>query len=217
MPNNILDELQESSLLTISLQGVRSLLEREFGLKNLTISTDDMFMQWLAAQAKSQGPLQYPYAYLSMSELTSVRDRVNNKAISRAGIKTGLNKTTYSTTRKAYTFPISLAMSLKYIDSDVARVIKMSEALIILAQIGPLGFTMEIDQLELDVTVMLPSSCSINLAETDKQQCPGAFEIEASLVINTWTGFFKQTSAVSSNKPIINIQTTSSYLQNLVG
>jgi hypothetical protein len=213
--NSIFDDLEKSSLLFISLMGVRTLLERELLLKDLVLASEDSAIKELQRRLTTDmsNTIVFPYGYLSLSELTAVKDHAPNKNIKRHGWRMGTEGATRATTKKGYLFPVVVQISLHYLDNDPIRVLRMAEALVILAQIGPLVFSLNIgDGVELEIMVEIPEGATIPIAETENSHCPDAQEIEVALVIHTYAGFFRDVSAVNSDRPSVSIELKPNYL-----
>jgi len=216
LSHSVLEDLEKSSLLLISLMGVRTLLERELRLKDMLLTSEDAALAEL--KRRQMDPLTlsiaYPYGYLSLSELTAVKDHIPNKNVRRHGLRMGTDGATKATARKGYLFPILVQLSLHYLDNDPVRTFRMAEALIILGQIGPLVFSMHLgDGIELEVEVEIPDSASIPIAESENTHAPNAQEIEVPLVIHTWAGFCRDVSSVNSDRPTeIKIELAPHYL-----
>jgi hypothetical protein len=214
LSNSILTELEQSSLLYISLLGVRTLIEREFALKDMLLASQDSAITELRRRLNNPetNTVSYPYGYLSLSELTSVKDHTPNKNVKRHGWRMGTMDATHATSKKGYIFPILVQISLHYLDNDPIRTLRMAEALIILGQIGPLAFSLNVGEgIELEVMVEIPESAPIPIGEAESEHAPDAQEIEIPLVIKTYAGFFRDVSAVNSNKPIISFDLKSNY------
>lgn len=213
--NSIFDDLEKSSLLYASLMGVRTLLERELLLKDLVIASQDSAVMEIRRRAERpvDYTVPYPYGYLSLSELTAVKDHAPNKNIRRHGWRMGTAGATRATVRKGYVFPVLVQISLHYLDNDPIRTLRMSEALIILGQIGPLTFSMSIGEgTDLDIQVEIPETATIPIAETENPHSPDAQEIEVPLIIHTYAGFFRDVAAVNSDRPTIEVTLKSNYL-----
>lgn len=199
--SELLKDLENNSLLLASLSGLRSILEKELSIKNIEIATDDMVKAALAAKGK----VEYPYAYISLTELSGVRDIVPNKNVRRLGYSMGTFNSTKSTTQKAYLFPVTIAVDLKYVDSDPYRCLRMVEALVILSQIDALYYDIVLnDDYKYHNRVEIPENTSIPLADTNNPQTPGGMEVSVSLILHTYCGFIRDVAAVQRDKPSIN-------------
>lgn len=209
--NTLFKELAKNSIMMLSLHGVRTVLERELDLKNLTISMDETVKAEIERKAKQHEGPRYPYCYLSMSELIGVRDQANNRHAQRAGLRIGGGKNmaagaTKYTSRKAHMFPINVGMSLKYVDDDPVRAMVMAESMVILSMIGGLTFSLTLSEtLQFDVRVEIPESIPIPLASVMSTESPGGIEIELSLIIHTQSGYFQNVEAVTHDRPNISM------------
>lgn len=200
--DSLLKTISKSSLMLMSLHGVRTAFERELELKNMVISTSDTVKREL----QRKGTTAYPYSYLSMSELIGIRDQGSNKFVQRHGIRMAADGATRSTSRKAFLFPINVGMELKYIDSDPTRCFLMAESMVILSMLGGLQFELLIgDTVRFLVRVEIPETTAIPITSYSSAESPDASEISLSLVIHTYAGFLKDVSAVNSGKPTLNI------------
>lgn len=203
--NSLFSELAKSSVLLMSLHGVRTVLERELEIKNILIATEDTVKREMLR--KNNGNITYPYAYMNMSELIGVKDQNANRVIQRHGIRAGLDGSTRATSRKAYMFPINVGMDLKYVDSDPSRTITMAESMVILSMIGGIQFEIVLsDAIRFLVRVEVPENVAIPIGNNGSTESPSASEISLSLVIHTYAGFFREVSAVNSGKANLDMQ-----------
>lgn len=209
--DTVFKELAKNSVLLLSLHGVRTVLERELGLDNLHISMDETVKAEIERAAKQHEGARFPYSHMSMSELIGVRDQSNNKHAQRHGIRLGAGEdmaagATKYTSRKAYLFPINVGMSLKYTDDDPVRCMVMAESMVILSMIGGLSFSLTLSEtLNFDVRVEIPESIPVPISSVNSPESPGAMEVELSLVIHTYSGFFKNVEAVTSDRATVNM------------
>jgi hypothetical protein len=209
--DTLFKELAKNSVLLLSLHGVRTVLERELGIKNLQISMDETVKAEIERKSKQHEGARYPYSWLSMSELIGVKDQSNNKHAQRRGLRLGggidmaAGATKY-TSRKAYLFPINVGMTMKYVDDDPVRAMVMAESMVILSMLGGLTFSLTLSEtLSFDVRVEIPESVPIPLATNTSTESPGGIEVELSLIIHTYSGFFKNVEAVTSDRPTVNM------------
>lgn len=192
MFENIISELGKSSLLASSLHGMRTLLERELDLKNLLIGTNDTMI----AEFRRKNHLEYPHAYLVITELIGVRDQNNTRNIQRLGIIGSVDNALKATSSKGFIFPVNVAVELHYSDNDPMRVLIMAEALAMLSMMGGLSFSMSCGGIEYTVRLEIPDSTSIPLGSAESSNAPDATEMSINIVMHTYAGFFKDVSAV---------------------
>ncbi len=195
----VLDELKRGSLLALSLKGVRAVFEQEFGIKGIEIVTNDQAKQELLRRKMTS----YPYGYFSITDVAPEKDRQNTKVIQRHGWRVGTTEATYSTTKKAYMFPLHVGIEMKYYESDPYQVLYLAEALSLLAGGNGFIFTIKIGPtFEFQVRLECPESVSIPLSEVDNAQQPGATELDLNFVMNTYGGFLRDTAAVNNTHPV---------------
>lgn len=207
LDDTLFKELAKNSVLLLSLHGVRTVLERELGIKDLQIAMDETIKAEIDRKTKQHEKTAYPYAYMSMSELIGVRDQGSNKYTQRHGIRMGAAGATRATSRKAFLFPINIGLDLKYIDDDPSRTIVMAESMVILSQIGGLSFSLTLGEaIDFDVRVEIPESVPIPISSTTNTESPGGIEVSLSLIIHTYSGFFKEVAAVNSDRATINME-----------
>lgn len=205
--DTLFKELAKNSVLLLSLHGVRTVLERELGIKDLQIAMDETIKAEIERKTKQHEKTSYPYAYMSMSELIGIRDQGNNKHTQRFGIRMGAAGATRATSRKAFLFPINVGLDLKYIDDDPSRAIVMAESMVILSQLGGLSFSLTLGEaIEFDVRIEIPESVPIPLSSVNSPESPGGIEVSLSLIIHTYSGFFKEVAAVNSDRATINME-----------
>jgi hypothetical protein len=201
LSNSVVAEVAKNSILLISLHGVRTVLERELEIKNVLISSDESVKQ----QMKNRGETTYPYSYMSLSELSGVRDNVPTRTMQRFGARVGNYGATKATSRKAFMFPVTLGLDFKYVDNDPYRVITMAESLVILSQLSGFNFNMKFsDSFMLNIRLEVPESTTIPIADSNSSNEPGGMEVSLSLIVHTYAGFFREVSSVNSGNPIIN-------------
>lgn len=193
-------EISKNSLLTTALQGVKTVLQRETGLKSIVLSADDK----VKADLKNKGNTSYPYAYLRPSDAEAVRDQGNARATQRYGLRTGTYGATRNTSRVGFIFPVRLGMELVYVDDDALRMYRMTETFLILAAINMLNFDIRFaNQLVLNTRIQIPENTTIPLADTGDTTKPGGMELTLSLIIHTYAGFFRDVSSVYAADPMI--------------
>ncbi len=200
--DSLLKTISHSSIMLMSLHGVRTAFERELELRNMVIATSDSVKRELLRK----GSTAYPYSYLSISELIGLRDQNSNKHIQRHGIRMGAEGATRATSRKAYLFPINIGMELKYLDSDPTRTFLMAESMVILSMLGGLQFELLIgESIRFLVRVEIPETTAIPIGSYGSTESPEASELTLSLVIHTYAGFMRDVSAVNSGRPILSV------------
>jgi len=211
-PRTLLDELDESSLFLTSLYGVRTVFERELGLKNILIETSEMIKLRILQRTKQHEAPTYPYAYMVINELQAVKELQPGKVVRRLGYRMGTIGATRATSSKGYIFPVQASVDLKYIDNNPERVIKVAEAMLLLGQVGCLFFDLVIgssneedekDGMRLEVRLEIPTSVTIPVADSEVPAAPGGMEVTLSFVVNTYAGFFRDVSAVHSEHPVV--------------
>lgn len=206
LTDNLFNDLSKNSLLLISLHGVRTVLEKQLGLKDIQISTDETVKRELERKAQNREEIRFPYAYISLSEMIGVKDQNSNRNIQRLGIQS-LSGAMKATSRKGFLFPINVGMELKYLTDKPEQAILMAETFVILSQIGGLSFRLTVSEdISFDVRIEVPENMSIPLADTSNTQSPSAIELSVQLVIHTYSGFFRNVAAVNSGNPIIDMQ-----------
>lgn len=198
--STLLDELKNSSILISAIQGARIVLERELGLSNILVSTNEAVKRELA----NRGQNKYPYAYMSMSDMQADRQRLAGRSIRRHGFLTGSQNNTFSTVQKGYIFPVKVSFELKYIDDDPYRILYIAENFAIWSSASNLTFSMKIQDLELQTTMTIPESVTIPIADTGNTNEPGGQELSIPIIMDTYCGFVRDVSSVSSNSPIIS-------------
>ncbi len=198
----LLTEVKSNSLLTITLHGVRTILEHELGIESIIIATDDAVKSELLRRDEDH----YPYAHLEINELIGVKDKSASQTIKRLGLIVGLNGATKATTRKGYMFHAQVGMNLKYVAGDPQVWLPFCETMVILSLIGGLNFEIALNEdYKYHVKIEVPEQTAISLAAMNDAATPGGTEIEVPLIIHTQIGFFRDVAAVNSDSPIINV------------
>lgn len=201
--DSLVKEVGQNSILLTSLHAVRTVLEKELEIKNLLITTNEAIKSDLLVRGKTE----YPYAYLSLSELTAMRDQGNSRVVQRTGMRVGSFGATRATSRKAYIFPITVGIELKYIDNDPYRLLIMAESMLLLGQISGIAFEVKFSEnFKIQVRIEVPTNTTIPLADTSNVQEPSGSEVSLPLIIHTYAGFFREVSAVNSSNPMVDMQ-----------
>ncbi len=207
--SSVLTEVKSNSLLTMSLHGVRTILETELGVKPIIIATDET----VKSEYARRDHMEFPYAHLELTEIMGVRDQNANKTVQRQGVHAGKHGATRATTRKGYMFPITVGMTLKYTDGDPYSYIPLAETMVILSMIGGLTFAIKLNEdFEFHVRIEIPEQVAIQLASTTSAETPGGTEIEIALIIHTYAGFFRDVASVNSDRPTIQMEVITSNL-----
>lgn len=211
MIDTLFKELAKNSVMLLSMHGVRTVLERELGIKELKLSMDETVRAEIERDHTAHEKAKYPYAYMAVSELMGVRDQGNNKYSQRMGVRmmgqAGADGATRATSRKAHLFPINLSLDLKYVHDDPLKILLMGEAFTILSVCGGLSFNLQLNEgYNFDVRIEIPESTTIPIASTTDTSNPGGFELSMSLIVHTYSGFFHDASAVNSGSANINFE-----------
>lgn len=182
------------------LHGIKVVLAKETGLTRIALGTNNQIKNTL----EKQNTRTYPYAWLEPSDGQARKDVANKTSVQRFGYGYGLSGATRNTTKRAFVWPITLGMQLKYQDNDPMRVMRLMETFLILSSINMLSFDMRFgSDFVLNTQIVIPDNISIPLGDTDNTSEPGASELALSLVISTWAGFTKDVASVNSSKPTL--------------
>lgn len=202
---SIIKELANENLLYMALQGCRAVLERELGIKSVIFSMADRVRQEMIRRARESQNLEFPYAFLTLSALSAVRDRQNNYAVKKHGTRyqtVGQR----ATTTKGYTFPITLGLDFHYIDSDANRLLVMAQSLVLLSATDGLTFQIDVGEImSFAVTMEIPLETTINMSESNSAELPGATDLTVQMIMHTTVGFFRDVSAVKGDTPTMQI------------
>ena len=193
---------------------MRTVLERELGLENVLIASDEMVKVEIAN--KKMDPeynVAFPYSYISLSEIQGVKDQANNKIIRKVGYDVGFDAVTKATTRKAYIFPVTISLDFKYVDNDPYRCLRICEALVILSQMDAIYYDIVLsEQFRFHCRLELPDTEPIPLADTQNAQAPSGMEVSATFILHTFCGIFRDVAAVSSDTPKYSLK-----IENITG
>ena len=202
---SLIKELANESLLFIALQGCRAVIERELGIKSVEVTMSADFRQELIRRKRETQDLTFPYSYLQLASLAGERDRQSNYAVRLHGLRMPVPGDR-ATTTKGYLFPIALALDFHYVDSNEKQLLAMTQALVILSSIGGLNFDIKVgDMLEIAVTLEIPPDATINVADPNAPDLPGASDLNVQIIVHTRIGFFRSVSAVNGQPPNMNI------------
>ena len=133
----LIEDLRRDNLLNISLKALTSVISREVGLKNMSVTMSDEFKQELLRSGSEnhlgtdteQLQVKYPFGYFLVSELAPNKERVPFKNVRKHGWSMGTVDVTASTSQKAYLFPVILSLELHYFESSPTEALLISQAL----------------------------------------------------------------------------------------
>lgn len=198
-------ELAKSGILTANLHGVRTVLQREFGLKHFPISMDDK----VKAQMENDKNDTYPYGWMVPSDLQGVRDQINTRAVQRFGARVGTYGATRNTSRVGYIFPVRLGIEIHIVTDDANKALRFSELFAILSGMQSiLSFDVRFgQQFFINTRLEIPDTITIPFADTGDTTKPGGIELTMQMVVHTYAGFFHDKASVYAMDPIIGMAT----------
>lgn len=206
---SLIKELSKENLLFIAIQGCRAVLEKELGIKSIIFSMAANVRQEIVRRARDT-ELQFPYSYITLPSMAAVRDRQNNYAVQKHGVRfdtPGLR----ATTAKGYLFPITLGLDFHYIDSDQTKLLQMAQTLLLLSLTDGLSFQIDVGKIfSFVVRVEIPLDTTITVSEGNSPELPGASDLNVQFIMNTTIGFFRDVSAVNSGNPTMQISVSGS-------
>ncbi len=204
---SVIKEIAKENLLHIALQGVRAVLERELGIRQVLFSISTAARQEVVRRAREkEGGLKFPYSYILLTGLAGVKERQNNYAVQKHGLRFN-TPGQRATTAKGYLFPITLGLDFHYIDSDPNDVLAISQALVLLSVTNGLSFQINVGEIyTFVVDLEIPLDTTINVEDGNSAELPGATDVNVQFVMHTTIGFFKDVSAVNSDHPTMEIK-----------
>lgn len=212
---NLKSTLKRDSLLNISLNAMRRVLERTLELKTVHLVTGDRVKAiQRIEQTRVDRPNDdiakktsvYPYGFFIVNELANRRDYVvNNVAMRRHGLHLLGADETMGSTRKAFLFPMRLGIELHYLTADPQDAFITSQALLLLGTIKGLSFTVKVSGVQWTTFVEFPDSASIPQSTAEEPAQPGAMELSLSFSVTTMSGFFQDVAAVQHSAPQLNV------------
>lgn len=202
----LIDEITSSSL-QCSLYGTKRMFERQLKLRDMLY----IFTNNHKAPLLRKKEIEYPYAYFAMNSMRISKDDINVKALRRSGINhrsNGFNPVgglTNATTQSYYMFPAKVSCDLHYFDSDIKRIIKFIEVMLILGVTDCFNFNVRLDNSAQWMTRIELTDDTITIPEYDLEspENPGASEIVIPFIIHTHIGFARDTAKVNSDRPTI--------------
>lgn len=200
-------ELLESGLLRTFLHGTRSVLQRELGLKSMPYSLDDK----VKAQQANQGMNVFPYAYLAPSDMQVNKEAQGSpRAMQRTGWRVGTFGASRNISNVGFMVPMRVGLELHYFHSDADALLRTGEMFVILSSMNNLNFDVKFGNntdtpFILNTRIEIPDNMSIPIADTGDTTKPGGGELVVPVVVHTYAGFFKKTSALYHADPIIGL------------
>ena len=209
----LIEDLRRDNLLNISLKALTSVISREVGLKNMSVTMSDEFKQELLRAGSEnhlgtdteQLQVKYPFGYFLVSELAPNKERVPFKNVRKHGWSMGTVDVTASTSQKAYLFPVILSLELHYFESSPTEALLISQALALLTGSSSFNFDITLGKggIKYSNKIGFIDGVSIPLAETNSPNAPGGIEFTLPLVFETYTGFVRDVAAVNSSTPTV--------------
>lgn len=201
----LVQDLAKDNLLYVAMQGCRAVLEKQLSIKSVIFSLSASVRAELKRRAKTDDALSFPYSYIALTSLGSIRDTQNNYAVKKHGNRFN-TPGERATTTKGYTYPITLGLEFHYIDSDPMRLLSVAQALMLLSVTDGLTFDVNIGNLfTFVVRLEIPTETTLNIEEPGDPSLPGASDLTVQIVMHTTIGFFRDVSAVNGPSPIIGI------------
>lgn len=204
------EDLEKYNLLEISLKALQTMLVRDLGLKRIIVVMNDEGKQEVYRQMVERSQQQpdkrisYPFAFLKVQELALDRDHMPVKNIRRHGLRIGTDGSTFSTSMKAYVFPMHLSVELTIDDDDPNRVFILSQALTMLGAASAANFNIRLGaDFIYNSKIEFPESYTIAPGEVNNPAIPGAMEIVSTFILNTHGGFLRDVAAVNGPSPAI--------------
>lgn len=203
---SLIQELARENFLEMALHGTRGVLQRELEIKQIIFSmTGSPKKDILRRAAASGGPVSMPYSYMLINSVAGVRDKQNNFAVRRHGMRFN-HIGEKATSKKGYIFPMALGLELHYVDSDQKRLLSLAQSLALLSLTNGLNFRVDVGTLfSFDVRLEIPLDVPITLQEGENPESPGSTDIAAQIVMHTQVGFMRDVSAVSGVPPVLNV------------
>lgn len=202
---SLIKELAKEKLLYIALQGCRAVLAKELEIPSMLFSMSSNVRQEIVRRAQGQEKLNFPYSYITLTSLAAMKDRQNNYAVQKHGVRMTTSGER-ATTTKGYLFPISVGLDFHYIDANPEQVLTMSQALVLLSLTSGLNFQISVGELfKFDVVLEIPLETTINVSESNAPELPGATDLNVQMVMHSTIGFFRSVAAVNSSTPEINV------------
>ena len=204
---SVIKEVARENLLYIALQGARAVLERELGIRQVLFSISASLRQDIIRRAReNEDGLKFPYSFMTLTGLAGVKERQNNYAVQKHGLRFN-TPGQRATTAKGYLFPITLGLDFHYIDSDPANVLAIAQALVLLSVTNGLSFQINVGELyTFVVDIEIPLYTAINVEDGNNAELPGATDVNVQLIMHTTIGFFKDVAAVNSDHPTMDIK-----------
>lgn len=203
---SLVQELAKENFLEMALHGTRGVLQKELEINQIIFSMTGSPKKDIVRRAAAAGAsVSMPYSYMLINSLAGVRDKQNNFAVRRHGMRFN-HIGEKATSKKGYIFPMTIGLELHYVDSDQKRLLSLAQSLAVLSLTNGLNFHIGVGTLfSFDVRLELPLDVPITLQEGENPETPGATDITAQIVMHTQVGFTRDVSAVNGEHPILNV------------
>ncbi len=185
-----------SSPLLSTLHGVKKSLVSTIGLKKIFFITHNN----QKIVAKKEAGSQYPYAFIRLQEVRTIKDRMPIKHIRRQGSSVQATIAREITIDKGFLFPTDLVCELTFVSDDILETFKFVEKFGILLASDALSFTLDLPGTSPFVVSMLSENDSISLPqiEIDAEENPGGLDIVIPITIRTNLGIVKQVAKINN-------------------
>lgn len=179
----------KDSFLVATLYALRQTCKRVLEMEEtIEFSFTDGFKQ--VAQQRSE--VTYPRAFLQLTQMNQIRERLNSVAMARGGWSTHFNTSDSEGVKKAHVFPVSIGCDLHYTDNDFLRILRFAERVSMVGFFPALVFVVKLEQdgavFEFESRVRVDESISFQQVMLDDQQNPGATELIIPMTVESYVG-----------------------------
>jgi len=133
--------------------------------------------------------LQYPYAYITFNEMDLIKDQASTGAMARTGLKN--KRLIGDSVPVSFLFPTKLSITLNIIDSDINRLLSISQAILLADVSRSFNFKLNADKAQSIIKVSRNGSISYpeNGINTDTETDYASGKISIPFEIQTQIGF----------------------------
>lgn len=186
--NNAISATYETTMLSITLHGLRLAFNRVVQPKvPIEFTFTDRMKELL--EKRHNDNLHYPYAYITLNDLDLVKDQLNTAAMARHGTKRRYVQG--DSIPVAFNFPLKMNITLNVVDSDVLRLLSMSQAILLADVSRAFNFAINAHRAINKVKVNRTSNISYpeNMINTDTEQDYASGRISVTFEVQSSFGF----------------------------
>jgi hypothetical protein len=180
--------IYETTWFNLVLHGLRTSFNRVIqSSTSIDFAFTDRYKELLLK--KTANKLAYPYAFIVVNDIDTVKDQINTSSMSRRGL--GVAKAHGDAVPVTYVFPFKMNFTLNVLDSDVNSLFSIVQSIFLSDACRGFNFGIKAFESFSKIKVAKTGGISFNDAtiSTDQENDFGTGHITCSFEVQGWMGF----------------------------